>query len=84
MITDADYADDIKFLENTAAQSLLHSLKRAPYGVDLFVNSDKIEFMCFNENGDISTLNGRSLKLVRKFTTIEAATHPPKMTSISD
>ncbi len=32
------------------------------------VNTDKMEDMCFNQRGDISTLNGRSLKLVDKFT----------------
>ena len=28
----------------------------------------KAEYMCFNQRGDISTLNGSSLKLVDKFT----------------
>ena len=28
------------------------------------------EYMCFNQTGDISTLNGSSLKLVDKFTYI--------------
>ena len=58
-ITDADYADDI---------ALLHSVKRAAAGIGLHVNADKTEYMCFNQRGDISTLNGSSLKLVDKFT----------------
>ena len=37
-------------------------------GIGLHVNSHKTEFMCFNQNGDISTLDGTSLKLVDKFT----------------
>ena len=34
----------------------------------LHVNSHKTEFMCLNQKGDISTLDGTSLKLVDKFT----------------
>ena len=64
-ITGADYAYDITFL---AAETLLHSLKRAAAGIDLHVNADKSEYICFNQRGDISTQNGSSLKLVDKFT----------------
>ena len=69
-ITDADYADDIALLENTPArdESLLHILERAAGGIGLHVNAGKTEFMCFNQRGDTSTLNGRSLKLGDKFT----------------
>ena len=69
-ITDADYADDIAHLANKAAQAetLLHSLQRAVAGIGLYVNARKTEYMCFNQTGDISTLNGGSLKLVDKFT----------------
>ena len=69
-ITDADYADDIALLTNTPAQAetLLHSLEWAAAGIGLHVNSDKTEYMCFNQWGDISTLSGSSLKLVDKFT----------------
>ena len=67
MITDADYADDIVLLANTStqAESLLHSLEWAAGGIDLHVNT---EFMCFIQRGDISTVNGSSLKVVDKFT----------------
>ncbi len=37
-------------------------------GIGLHVNIDKTEFICFNQRGNISTLNGGSLKLVDKFT----------------
>ena len=68
-ITDADYADDIALLANTSAQAetLLHCLERAAAGIGLYVNADKTEYMYFNQRGDISALNGSSLKLVDKF-----------------
>ena len=69
-ITDADYADDIVLLANTPnqAETRQHSLERAVAGIGLHVNAQKTEFMCFNQKGDISTLDGTSLKLVDKFT----------------
>ena len=69
-ITDANYADDIAILANTPNQdeALLHSLERAATGIGLHVNAHKTEYMCFNQTGDISTLDGTSLKLVDKFT----------------
>ena len=69
-ITDADYADDIVILANTPnqAETLLHSLERAAAGIALHVKEHKTEYMCYNQTGDISTLDGTSLKLVDKFT----------------
>ena len=69
-IIDADYADDIAILANTPKQAdtLLHSLERATAGIGLHVNAHKTEYMCDNQTGDISTLDGTSLKLVDKFT----------------
>ena len=58
-ITDADYADDIAILANTPNQAA---------GIGLHVNAHKTEYSCFNQTGDISTLEGTSLKLVDKFT----------------
>ena len=37
-------------------------------GIGLHVNAHKTEYMCFNQTGDISTLNRSPLKLVDKFT----------------
>ena len=56
-------------LVNTPAQAetLLNSLKQAAAGIGLHVNAHKTEYMCFNQRGDISTLNGSSLKLVDEF-----------------
>ena len=69
-MTDADYADDIAILANapTQAETLLHSLERAAAGIGLHVNAHKTEYMCFNQTGDISTLNGSTLKLVDTLT----------------
>ena len=69
-ITDTDYTDDIALLANAPAQAetLLHSLERAAAGISLHVNALKMEYMCFNQTSDISTLNGSSLKPVDKFT----------------
>ena len=72
IITDEDYADDTTLLVNTPTQAktLLHSLERAAAGIGLHVNTVETEYMCFNQTGNISTLKGRPLKLVDKFTYI--------------
>ena len=69
-ITNADYTNDIALLANapTQAETHLHSLEQATVGISLHVNAHKTEYTCFNQTGDISTLNGSSLKLVDKFT----------------
>ena len=69
-ITDADYGDDIAILANTPnqAETQLHSLERAAPGIDLHVNGHKTEYMCYNQTGDMTTLDGTPLKLVDKFT----------------
>ena len=71
-ITDADNADDIALLANTPnqAETLLHSLERADAGIGLHVKAHKTECMCYNQTGDISTLDGTSMKLVDKFTSL--------------
>ena len=70
IITDVDYTDDIAILANTPnpAETLLRSLERAAVDIGLHVNAHKTEYMCYNQTGDISTLDGTSLKLVDKFT----------------
>ena len=69
-ITDADYTDNIALLTNALAQAeiLLHILERAAAGIGLHVILRKTEYTCFNQTGDISTLNSSSQKLVDKFT----------------
>ena len=68
-IMDVDYTDGIALLANTPAQakSLPHSLEQAAAGIGLHVNTHTMEYTCFNQRGDISTLNDSSLKLVDKF-----------------
>ena len=68
-ITDINYADDIAILANTPnqAETLLHSLEWAATGIGLHVNAHKTEYMCYNQTGDITTLDGTPLKLVDKF-----------------
>ena len=70
IFTDADYTDDKVLLVNTPAlaESRQHSLERGAAGIGLEVNVDKTENICLNRRGNISTLNGNSLKLVDKFT----------------
>ena len=69
-ITDADYADGIALLANTPnqAETQPYSVQWATAGIGLHVNALKTEYMCYNQTGDISTLDGTSLKLVDKFT----------------
>ena len=52
----------------TQAKILLHNLEREAAGIGLHVNANKMEYMCFNQTDDISTLNGSSQKIVDKFT----------------
>ena len=52
------------------AETLLHSLERAAAGIGRHVNAHKTEYLRFNQAGDISTLEGTSLKLVDKFTSL--------------
>ena len=74
-ITDADYADNIALLANkpNQAKTLLHSLERAAAGIGIHVNAQKTEYMCYNQTGNISTLDGTSLKLVDKFTYLRSS-----------
>ena len=53
-ITDVDFVDDIALL--------------ARGGIGLHIKAEKTEFMWFNQRGNFSSLNGRSLKLVDKST----------------
>ena len=55
-ITDTD---DIAILANTPnqAETLLHSLERAAAGIGLHVNAHKTKYMCYNQIGEITTLD---------------------------
>ena len=49
------------------AETVFYSLEQAAAGIGLYVNAHKTEYMCYNQTGDISTLDGTPLKLVDKF-----------------
>ena len=68
-LTDADYADDLALFANTTdeASALLHSLEKAAGDTGLYVNATKTEFMCFNTEGAINTINGNALEQVNSF-----------------
>ena len=62
----------------TQAESLLRSLEQAAGGIGLYVNVDKMEYMCFNQRDDIFSVNSGSLKLVDKFTYLGSGILSPK------
>ena len=63
----------------TQDETLLHGLEWALAGIGLHVNAHKTEYMCFNQRGNISTLNSSSLKLVDKFTCLESSVSSTKI-----
>ena len=73
-VMDEDYTNDIALLANTPtqAESLLHSLEQAAGGIGLHVNTDKMEYMCFNQEGIIFTLKAGPLNLVDVFTYLDS------------
>ena len=78
-ITDTDHADDIAILANTPnqAETQLHSLERAAASIGLHANTHKTEYICFNQPGDITTLENWWTDSPTK----EAVSHQPKKTS---
>ena len=56
-------------LVKTSAQVefLLYSLKYTTRGIGLYVKSDKTKFMWLNQDGAISSLNGKPFKSVNQF-----------------
>ena len=57
---DAGHAYDLTLIINTHAQAecLRHSLEQAARGIGLFMNSNKTELMCSNNDAAIYILNG--------------------------
>ena len=68
-ITDADYADDIALLSDTAdeAQVLLSRVEEAAKIIGLHINETKTEFLLFNHHGQIRASSGEQLKHVNDF-----------------
>ena len=70
-ITNADYADDLAVLADVLkdATFLLHSIERTAKEIGLYLNADKTEFICFNEDASegMRSLNGEKIKQVDDF-----------------
>ena len=56
-MTDADKSDNLALLANTSikAESLLHRLEQAAWGIGFHLNANKTELMCFKQDWNIST-----------------------------
>ena len=67
---DADNAKNIALHENTPtqAESLPQCVELAAGIIEHNANANKMEYMCINKKGDISSVNGGSTKLVDKIT----------------
>ena len=80
-ITDTDYADDIALLANAPvqAETLLRSQERVASVIGLHVNACKMDYMCFNQTGEISTLDCDTLKLVDRFTYLGSSVSSTKI-----
>ena len=65
-MTDVEYVDNLALLTDTPAQAQpqLHSLEQAAWGIGLYVNANKTELICFKQEGVISILSAKFLKLV--------------------
>ena len=70
IINDDTFNLHYSILANTPnqAETKLQCLERAAAGIGLHVNARKTEYICYNQTGDITTLDGTPLKLVDKFT----------------
>ena len=68
-ITHADCSHNPAHLANAPAQIefLLHSLEPVARGIGLNMNSDKTEFICFNQDCVIYSLKGNLLELMDQF-----------------
>ena len=70
-ITDADYADDLAVLADYLkdATSLLHSVETTAREIGLYVNADKTEFICLNQDTSdgMKSLNGKKISQVDNF-----------------
>ena len=71
VITDLDFADDIAFVtqELEQAQDFLHRVQENAAKIGLHLNSDKTEFMSFNQAQDsvLKTVNNENNKKVDNF-----------------
>ena len=70
-ITDADYADDLAVLADTLkdATTLLHNIEKVAKQIGLYLNADKTEFICENEEASVGmkSLADKNIKQVLDF-----------------
>ena len=68
-ISDADCANDFALASDNSynAQKLLHILEQSAAFIGLHFNVTKAEYMCYNQDGPIETLNKTPLKKVDDF-----------------
>ena len=68
-ITDAYYAEDVVLLSDNSynAQKLLYILEKSAAFIGLHVNATKTEYMCYNQDSKIETLNKTILKKTDDF-----------------
>ena len=70
-ITNADYADDLAVLADVLkdATFLLHSIERTAKEIGFYLNADKTEFICFNQDVSerMKSLDGEKIKQVEDF-----------------
>ena len=60
-------ATDADDLTPYQTESLLYSLVQVARNINLYVNSNKTEFVYFNQDSTISLLNVEPLKLIEQF-----------------
>ena len=70
-ITDADYADDLAVLADTLkdATTLLHNIEKVAKQIGLYLNADKTEFICENQDASVGmkSLADKNIKQVLDF-----------------
>ena len=68
-MTGADYADNQSLLADSSTQTetLLHSLQQTAIDVVFNLYANKIESLCFKQEGTIFTLSHKPLKFVVQF-----------------
>ena len=70
-ITDADYTDDLAVLADILkdATTLLHNIEKTAKETGLYLNADKTEFICLNQEASegMKSLRGEKIKQVADF-----------------
>ena len=65
-----DYADDLALTSDTideASKLLLHYVETAAREIGLYINVKKTEYIAYNQEGQIQSLDGKNIKSVNEF-----------------